>query len=122
MIEHRVETFIADSLVLGGQRTYGWQCFTCDEEEGGFRSFAEAEADGQRHGVDNGRSRVIPTEQLRDIAARRIDARLGWASPEHTADLILSDLADAGLTVVAMTQGDSLPGRLPDGHNGSLDG
>lgn len=42
---HHVETWMSDE----GVRDYGWQCFTCGADDGGFVNLSAAEKSGDRH-------------------------------------------------------------------------
>lgn len=50
-----VETFREDDT-----REWGWQCFTCPDEQGGFKFGSAAEEAGEKHRVE------VATQQLID--------------------------------------------------------
>lgn len=50
MTEHRIQIFTTGSFIKG-EREWGWQCFTCGEEETGFINASSAAEAGEQHGV-----------------------------------------------------------------------
>lgn len=75
--EHHVEAFVHD----GGCQDWGWQCFTCGEEDCGYDSLAKAERGGDQHRVvalvesaapaDDTAAPGEPIEELREELALR---------------------------------------------------
>lgn len=49
MGEHKVQVFSEGSFVAG-TLSWGWQCFTCGEEEAGFGNATTAGEAGDEHG------------------------------------------------------------------------
>lgn len=45
MTEHHVEMFTGDPFA----EVWGWQCFTCGEEQDGYGNFQTAEHEADRH-------------------------------------------------------------------------
>lgn len=77
--EHHVEAFTHDT----GCRDWGWQCFTCGEEDCGYDSLAKAERAGDQH-------RVVALVEVAAPAVARTDGQTPADDPENGpwADLI----------------------------------